>query len=74
MNTTSSVNVLFQKNITEIDKVAEQSFFNEETEFLLEEYDNELSPEDDFKETSDETFQYEGVKVWYFIYPFLNKH
>jgi len=63
VNATSSVNVLLEKNITDIDKLAEQSFFNEDTEFLLEEYDNKLSPEDDFKETSDETLQFEGVKV-----------
>jgi len=67
LKTTSSVNVLIQKNNTETDKVADKTFSDEETEFLLEEYDNELSIEDDFNETSDETVHYEGVKVRYFV-------
>lgn len=75
-NAASSTNVLIQKHNTELDKVADKNSFDDETEFLLEEYNNELLFEDDFKETTDKTVQYEGVKVRYFFfyYLFLNKH
>lgn len=51
---------LNQKNDIEIEK--DQDFFDEESEFLLEDYD-QLSSVDDFEEISDEKVQYEGVKV-----------
>jgi len=51
---------LNQKNSIEIEK--DKDFFDEESEYLLEDYD-QLSSVDDFEEISDEKVQYEGVKV-----------
>lgn len=52
-----------QKNNIEIDETNDQqNLFDEETEFLLEEYDQN-TPQDD-EENND---LYEGVKVNYFI-------
>lgn len=56
------VSILNQNNITELDKPNEKDFFDEETEFLLEEYD-QSSTIDDYDETLDEKVHYEGVKV-----------
>jgi len=49
-----------KKNDTEIEN--DQDIFDEESEFVLEEYD-QMSSVDDFEEISDEKVQYEGVKV-----------
>lgn len=57
-----AVNILNQKNYTEIDKVDDTNFIDEETEFLLEEY-NQMSSVDELEEISDEKVQYEGTKV-----------
>lgn len=51
-----------QKNRTEIDKVDDTKCNDEETEFLLEEY-NQASSSDEFEELSEEKAQYEGTKV-----------
>lgn len=50
-----------QKNRTEIDKVDDTNLNDEETEFLLEEY-NQTSSIDEL-ELSEEKAQYEGTKV-----------
>lgn len=57
-----AVNILNQKNHTEIDKVDETNLIDEEAEFLLEEY-NQTSSIDEFDEISEEKAQYEGTKV-----------
>lgn len=54
------IKTLNQKDDVEIEKG--KDFFDEESEFVLEEYD-ELSSVDDFEEISDEKVQYKGVKV-----------
>lgn len=54
------IKTLNQKNDVEIEK--DKDFFEEESEFLLEEYDK-LSSVDNFEEIFDEKVQYEGVKV-----------
>lgn len=54
------IKTLNQKNDIEIEK--DKDFFDEESEFLLEDYD-QLSSVNDFEEISDEKVQYEGVKV-----------
>jgi len=54
------IKTLNQKNDFEIEK--DKDFFDEESEFVLEEYDQSSSV-DDFEEISDEKVQYEGVKV-----------
>lgn len=51
-----------QKNDIEIEKAHDKYFVDEESEFILEEYD-QLSSVDEFEEISDEKVQYEGVKV-----------
>lgn len=58
--------ILNQKNETKIDKKYEN--IDEESEFLLEEYDQSSSI-DDYEETLNEKTYYEGVKV---ITMFLN--
>lgn len=50
-----------KKNDNEIEN-DKKDFFDEESEFVLEEYD-QLSSVDDFEEISDDKVQYEGVKV-----------
>lgn len=59
---------LNQKNDIEIEK--DKDYFDEESEFLLEDYD-QLSSVDDFEEIFDEKVQYEGVKVKFILY-FIN--
>lgn len=54
------IKTLNQKNDVEIEK--DKNCFDEESEFVLEEYDQSSSV-DDFEEISDEKVQYEGVKV-----------
>lgn len=51
-----------QKSNSEIDKTNDKDYFDEETEFLLEDY-NQSSNNDDFEELSEDKIQYEGVKV-----------
>lgn len=58
----SETNVSNQNNNTEIDITHEKDFLDEETEFLLQDYDQPSSTED-FEETSEENKQYDGVKV-----------
>lgn len=66
------INVLNQKSNTEIDKISDKYSFDEESEFLLEEYD-QTSNDDDFEELSEDKIQYEGIKVifWYFYSYFI---
>lgn len=47
---------------TEIDKTNDKDSFDDETEFLLEDYD-QLSNDDDVDESSEDKIQYEGTKV-----------
>jgi len=54
------IKTLNQKN--DVEKEKDNNFFDEESEFVLEEYD-QLPSVDDFEEISDEKVQYEGVKV-----------
>jgi len=54
------IKTLNKKNDIEIEN--DKDFFEEESEFVLEEYD-QLSSVDDLEEVSDEKVQYEGVKV-----------
>jgi hypothetical protein len=60
-------NVLNQKSNTEIDKTNDKYSFDEESEFLLEDYD-QSSNDDDFEELSQDKIQYEGIKVIVFIH------
>lgn len=57
------VNVSNQKDYTTINKVDDKYSFDEETEFLLEEYNQSSANDINIVETSDEKIQYEGVKV-----------
>lgn len=66
------VNVSNQKDYTAISKVGDKDFFDEETELLLEEYNQSSLDDVDIDETSDEKIQYEGVKVnMNILYTFL---
>ncbi|CAI6357961.1 unnamed protein product [Macrosiphum euphorbiae] len=56
------IKTLNQKNDVEIEK--DKNCFDEESEFVLEEYDQSSSV-DDFEEISDEKVQYEGVKIYF---------
>ncbi|VVC37628.1 Helicase-like, DEXD box c2 type,DEAD2,P-loop containing nucleoside triphosphate hydrolase,Helicase [Cinara cedri] len=59
------VNCSNQKDYTALNKIDNKDFFDEETELLLEEY-NECSLKDvDINESSDEKIQYEGVKIYF---------
>lgn len=55
-------NILNQKNNTELVKTNDICFLDEETEFLLEEWDQSLS-KDDFEIMHDEKLNYNSVQV-----------
>lgn len=57
------VNTSNQKDYTTINKVDDKYSFDEETEFLLEEYNQSSADDINIDEISDEKIQYEGVKV-----------
>lgn len=60
------VNTLNQKSNDDIDKTNDKYLFDDETEFLLEDYDPSPSIED-FEESSNDEIEHKGVKVKHHI-------
>lgn len=56
------VNILNQKSNDDNDKTNDKYLFDDETEFLLDDYDPSSSI-DDLEELSNDKIEYEGVKV-----------
>lgn len=56
------INILNQKSNDDLDKTNDKYLFDDETEFLLDDY-NSSSSIDDIEELSNDKIEHEGIKV-----------